>query len=177
MACRNSNYEMHICRTTNKTDLTFVLSVYQPRTQSRKVFLPLTFRVHCKREVEYLRFIIHTSQRNSWILSDFYTSQISELHAHNNYRGIPTGARTISFAVHKGGSLGKCLSICTTIATTYLDLTHKVAGGLIPAAVYPDNYLIPPENYRQLRLKRAEDFRTTNIVDRSARGTTRCYAV
>ena len=47
---------------------------------------------------------------------------------------------------------------------------------LIPAAVPPDNYLIPLTNKRQIRPKRSEDFRTTNTVDRSVKNI-RCYVV
>ena len=50
----------------------------------------------------------------------------------------------------------------------------KVASGLIPAAVPNDSCLMPLKNKRQTRPNRSEYFRTTDIVDRSARKNSRC---
>ena len=59
----------------------------------------------------------------------------------------------------------------------WLIFLFKIAGGLSPAAVPPDNYLTPLGNKWQIRPKKSKDFRTTNIADWSARKNTHCYAV
>ena len=52
-----------------------------------------------------------------------------------------------------------------------------VGGGVIPAAIPSDNFLVPLQNKRQIRPKKSDECKTTNVVDSSARRNTLCFAV